>query len=47
MALYGREINTEDGDRDGKAVGVQAYKDALRRRGTVTKVDQETPPGPH
>lgn len=36
VSLYGREVS-EDPDLNGKAVGVQAYKDALRRPGAVTR----------
>ncbi|MFY1655121.1 hypothetical protein ACN27J_30105 [Solwaraspora sp. WMMB762] len=46
VLLYGREINDEEPDRDGKAVGVQAYKDALGRPGVVIRTDRGLPPGP-
>ena len=36
VSLYGKEIS-DDPDLNGKAVGVQAYKDALKRPGAVTK----------
>ncbi|MFV2022078.1 hypothetical protein [Micromonospora sp. LOL_023] len=37
VTLYGREINSEDPDRDGAIVSVRAYRDALARNGAVTK----------
>ncbi|WFE27137.1 hypothetical protein O7623_28465 [Solwaraspora sp. WMMD791] len=40
VRIDGWEIDPDDTDRDGKAVSVRAYKDALRRPGTVTTVDR-------
>ena len=37
VLLYGKEVSPEDADRDGVAVSVRAYKDALARPGAVTK----------
>ncbi|WP_326550822.1 hypothetical protein [Micromonospora sp. NBC_01813] len=37
VTLTGREINDGEPDRDGKAVTVRPYKDALARPGAVTR----------
>ncbi|WFE24795.1 hypothetical protein O7621_13800 [Solwaraspora sp. WMMD937] len=42
VLLHGREINAEEPDRNGKAVGVQAYKDALNRPGAVLSRGRRT-----